>query len=122
MTIGPDPITATERMSARLGNCGSIRRGDPVDERGQRLAGVVRPGAGLGVELERGHVAVAQDSEGQGLLEIPGWREADWEALFSYADRIRVASGDGIGSCHRPIPGCTRAMRGWRTVQTGERI
>jgi CRP-like cAMP-binding protein len=38
--------------------------------------------------------AVAQDSEGQGLLVIPGWREADWEALFSYADRIRVASGD----------------------------
>ena len=38
--------------------------------------------------------AVAQDSEGQGLLVIPGWREADWETLLSYADRIRVASGD----------------------------
>lgn len=25
---------------------------------------------------------------------IPGWREADWETLFSYTERIRVASGD----------------------------
>ena len=38
--------------------------------------------------------AVAQDNEGQALLVIPGWREADWATLFSYADRIRVASGD----------------------------
>ena len=38
--------------------------------------------------------AVAQGNEGQALLAIPGWREADWETLFSYAVRVRVASGD----------------------------
>src|SRR6476660_11465 len=60
ITIGPEPMTATEWMSRRLGNRGPLGGGDPVDEPGQRLAGVVRPGAGLGVELERGHVTVAQ--------------------------------------------------------------
>jgi CRP-like cAMP-binding protein len=38
--------------------------------------------------------AAAQDNDKQELLAIPGWREADWETLFSYAERIRVASGD----------------------------
>ena len=38
--------------------------------------------------------AAAQDNDEQELLVIPRWREADWETLFSYAERIRVASGD----------------------------
>ena len=36
----------------------------------------------------------AQDNNEQELLVIPGWREADWETLFSYTERVRVASGD----------------------------
>ena len=39
-------------------------------------------------------VRAAQDNDEQELLVIPGWRETDWETLFSYAERIRVASGD----------------------------
>ena len=31
-----------------------------------------------------------QDSE---LLVVPGWREADWEALFGYAERVHVPRG-----------------------------
>lgn len=31
-----------------------------------------------------------QDSE---LLIVPGWREADWEALFGYAERVHVPRG-----------------------------
>src|SRR5436190_19271749 len=60
MTIGPEPMTATEPMSARLGNGRPIRRGATVDEPGQRLAGVVGPRAGLRVKLQRGDIPVAE--------------------------------------------------------------
>ena len=52
-------MTATDRMSGRLGNGSPIASGEPVDEGRQRLAGVVRAGAGFGMELEGGDVAVA---------------------------------------------------------------
>src|SRR5207344_916631 len=68
MTIGPEPMTATDRMSGRLGNGGPIGGGEPVDEGGQGLAGVVRAGAGLGMELERGDVAVAQGEPFDGAV------------------------------------------------------
>ena len=32
------------------------------------------------------------DKSGE-LLVIPGWRQADWEALFSYAQRVHVGRG-----------------------------
>ena len=31
------------------------------------------------------------DKSGE-LLVIPGWRQADWEALFSYAQRCTLAA------------------------------
>ena len=33
------------------------------------------------------------DKDGE-LLAIPGWTDADWEALFSYAERIHVPRGN----------------------------
>jgi CRP-like cAMP-binding protein len=36
--------------------------------------------------------ATRGDKSGE-LLVIPGWRQADWEALFSYAQRVHVGRG-----------------------------
>ena len=36
--------------------------------------------------------AARGDKSGE-LLVIPGWRQADWEALFSYAQRVHVGRG-----------------------------
>ena len=37
--------------------------------------------------------AAARGDKNGELLVIPGWRAADWDALFSYAERVRIAGG-----------------------------
>jgi CRP/FNR family transcriptional regulator, cyclic AMP receptor protein len=38
--------------------------------------------------------AVAEGSPDGELLVVPDWQRADWEALFSHAERVKAASGD----------------------------
>jgi CRP-like cAMP-binding protein len=48
------------------------------------------PGAGIAPFLR----AAAEENPEKELLTVPQWKEADWEALFSYARSLQVTSGN----------------------------
>src|SRR5919204_1776144 len=98
MTIGPDPMTATVPISERLGNGRSQGAGGgPVDEGGQGGAGVMRPGPGLGMELERRNVEVAQrEPLDRAVVERRVRDRARAERRRELASGVRAADGEAV--------------------------